>query len=253
MVAATRATELRREQSQIAERVTAEMLTLYGAFNFKSIDATAPAFIEASVSVADRWHREASALGGDMYLSMRRDAGVAGHYTVERPQFDAVQLRRDLIVLAPVAAKKALSRGVRIPDVARNVFTLTAGRTTTAALAGARDTISGSSVKDSQAIGYARQTQSGACDFCLMLAENTYRSAETAMFSGGTRKRNKAAQPAGQPFHDHCRCTLVTLFQGEIAPGAKDRQAFLAEWSKASRQGTSFREFAEQRDVALGY
>lgn len=254
MVAAALATELRTEQQRIAERATGEMLTLYGAFQFTDVDATAPAFIEASVSVADRFHREASALGGNMYLSMRRDAGVAGHYVVARPEFDAVQLRRDLIALGPVAAKKLMSRGVRIPDAAKRVFTMSAGRVATASLAGVRDTITASTVDDSQAVAYARQTQSDACDFCLTMAENTYRSAQTAQFASGGRRRAKAPQPAGSTFHDHCRCTVLPLFRGEIAPGARDRQAFLAEWATASRQGTGFREFIEQKEgFSLGF
>lgn len=254
MVAASLSAELRREQTAIADRVTAEMLSIYGALNFKAIDMSAPGFIEAAVSVADRGHREASVLGGDMYLSMRRDAGVAqGGFDVARPEFDARQLRVDLVALGPVAAKKLLSRGERIPEAARRVFTLTAGRVSTASLAGARDTISASTVKDRQAVAYARQTQSGACEFCLLMAENTYKSAYSALYASGTRGRAKAPQPMGATFHDHCRCTLVTLFQGEIAPGARDRQAFLAEWVKASKQGTGFEEFvAERGGIRLG-
>lgn len=248
MVAASLSAELRREQTALADRVTAEMLSVYGALNFKAIDMSAPGFIEAAVSVADRGHREASVLGGDMYLSMRRDAGVTGAFNVALPEFDARQLRIDLVALGPVAAKKLLSQGKRIPEAAKRVFTLTAGRVSTASLAGARDTISASTAKDQQAVAYARQTQSGACDFCMLMAENTYKSAYSAMYASGGRRRAKAPQAAGQTFHDHCRCTLVTLFQGEIAPGAKDRQAFLADWVRASKQGTGFEEFVAERE-----
>lgn len=248
MVAASLSAELRREQTEIADRVTAEMLSIYGALNFKAIDMSAPGFIEAAVSVADRGHREASVLGGDMYLSMRRDAGVVGSFEVARPEFDARQLRIDLVALGPVAAKKLLSRGERIPDAAQKVFTLTAGRVSKASISGVRDTISASTVQDQQAVAYARQTSTGACDFCLLMAENTYRSAYSAMYAAGGRKRAKAPQPAGSTFHDHCRCTLVTLFQGEIAPGAKDRQRFLADWANASKQGTGFEEFVAERE-----
>lgn len=239
--------DLRTEQIRIAEAATAEMLTLFGAFQFRNVDESAPAFIEASVSVADRYHREASAVGAEMYLSARREAGIAGHFTVERPEFDAMQLRHDLIVLAPVSAKKLMSQGVRITEAARRVFTRTAGRVSTAALAGSRDTISRTTNADSQAVAYARQTQSDACDFCLMLAENTYKDAYSAMYSLGTRKRNKRPQPMGAKFHDHCRCTLITLFQGQIAPGARDRQAFYKEWVAASGQGQGFRDFIAQK------
>lgn len=253
MVTASLASELRREQTALADRVTVEMLGVYGALNFKALDVSSPGFIEAAVAVAERGHREASALGGDMYLSMRRDAGVAGQFDVARPKFDAVQLRRDLTVLGPVAAKKLLSRGERIPDAAKSVFTLTSGRVSKTALQGTRDAISGSSGADQQAVAYARQVRAGACDFCVLLAENTYRSAESAMFAAGTRGRAKAPQPAGATFHDHCRCTLVPLFQGQIAPGSRDRQAFIAQWVSASKQGMSYRDFAEKSGLTLGY
>lgn len=252
MAVSTLVSELRREQSRIAEGVTTELLALYGAFNFKAIDATAPAFIEASVSVADRWHRKASEVGGDMYLSMRSDAGVAGHYTVDRPQFNERQLRRDLIILGPVAAKKALSSGARIPTAARNVFTLTAGRVSTASLAGVRDTISRTSVRDAQVTSYARQTQADACDFCLMLAENTYKDAYSAMYSSGSRKRAKSPQPMGSKFHDHCRCVLVPLFRGgpvtEVLAAKRDREKrFREAWAEASGQSERVAEILAAR------
>lgn len=243
MVAATLSSELRREQAAIADRVTQEMLAIFGSLNFKAIDMSSPGFIEAAISVAERGHVQASALGADMYLSMRREAGVAGAFDVYRPEVDVAELRRALIVLGPVAAKNLMSSGVRIPDAAQRVFTLTAGRVSKTAIAGTRDTISGTSVIDSQAVAYARQTGSDPCDFCILMAENTYKSAYTALYAAGNRKRAKNPQPMGSTFHDHCKCTVVTLFQGQIAPGAKDRQAFLKEWVNASGQGISFTDF----------
>lgn len=248
MATAAQVSEMRSEQQRISQRATAEMLAMFGGLQFKDVDATAPAFIEASVSVADRYHREASAVGAEMYLSMRREAGVAGHFTVARPAFDDVQLRRDLIVLGPVAAKKLMRDGVRISDAAKRVFTLTSGRVSKAALAGARDTISRSTNADPTAVAYARQTASDACDFCFLMAENTYKDAYSAMYAIGTRKRAKRPQPMGAKFHDHCRCTLVTLFDGQVAPGARDRQAFFAEWAEASRQGQGFKDFVGQKE-----
>lgn len=243
MVAAMQLAELRREQVAIAGRATAEMLAVFGSLNFRAVDLSAPGFVEAAVSVAERTHAQAHAVGADMYLSMRRDAGVAGQFQVARPVFDSAELRRGLIVLGPIAAKKLMSDGVRIPEAAKRVFTLTSGRVSKTALAGVRDTISGSTVQDSQAVAYARQTSSGACDFCVMLAGNTYRSAETAMQSGGRRKRNKVAQPAGEPFHDHCRCALVTIFQGQLPDGGVDRREFSQAWHDATQQGLSHDEF----------
>lgn len=254
MVAANLSSELRREQTLIADRATAEMLAIYGSLNFKAIDFSAPGWVEASVSVAQRYHAQASALGADMYLSMRRDAGVAGQYRAVRPALDERELRRALIVLGPIAAKNYMSQGIRIPDAARQVFTLTAGRVSKSALAGARDAITASTVSDSQAVAYARQVGTNPCDFCLTMAENTYKDAYSAMYSAGTRKRAKAPQPMGSKFHDHCKCTVVPLFDGQIAPGAREKQAFAAEWAKASRQGTGFRDFIEQKEgFSLAY
>lgn len=206
------------------------------------------------MSVAERAHAQASSLGADMYLSMRREAGVAGRYEAYRPALNEVELRRALVVLGPVAAKNFMAGGARIPDAARRVFTLTAGRVSRTALGGVRDTISGTTMQDSQAVAYARQVGADPCDFCLLMAENTYKDAYSALYSSGTRKRNKNPQPMGSTFHDHCKCTVVTLFEGQIAPGAKDRQAFLAEWATASKQGAGFRDFIEQKEgFSLGY
>lgn len=244
MVAATLASELRREQTVIADRATAEMLAVFGSLNFKAIDFSAPGWVEASVSVAQRYHAQASALGADMYLSMRRDAGVAGQFDYYRPELDVQELRAALIVLGPVAAKKLMSDGVRIPDAAQRVFTLTAGRVSKTALGGVRDTISGTAVKDPQAVAYARQVGSDPCDFCLLMAENTYTSAYTAMYSAGNRKRNKNPQPMGSKFHDHCRCTVISIFRGQLA-GVGNKQQFMMSWVQASQQGTGFDAFVE--------
>jgi len=253
VVATALARDLRADQIALADRVTQEMLLVFGALNFKAIDLSAPGFIEAAIAVAARGHRAGSGVGADMYLSMRRQAGVAGPFQPVLPEFDAAQLRRDLTVLGPIAAKKLMADGVMIPDAAQRVFTMTAGRVSKNALAGVRDTISGSTVQDDEAVAYARQTSSGACDFCIRMAENTYRSAFSAIYSSGRRKRNRKAQPAGSTFHDHCRCTLVTLFKGEIAPGAKERASTSKAWAEADRNGVSFRDFAKQAGLDLGF
>ena len=238
MVAATLASELRREQTVIADRATAEMLAVFGSLNFKAIDFSAPGWVEASVSVAQRYHAQASALGADMYLSMRRDAGVAGQFDYYRPELDVQELRAALIVLGPVAAKKLMSDGVRIPDAAQRVFTLTAGRVSKTALGGVRDTISGTAVKDPQAVA------SDPCDFCLLMAENTYTSAYTAMYSAGNRKRNTNPQPMGSKYHDHCQCTVISIFRGQLA-GVGNKQQFMMSWVQASQQGAGFDAFVE--------
>lgn len=251
VVAANLSNDFRREQTVIAEQVTYEMLAVFGALNFKALDMSSPGFIEAAVSVAERGHRQSVALGGDMYLSMRRDAGVMGNFRVDEAVFDPTQLRRDLVALGPVAAKKLLSRGERIPDAASRVFTLTSGRVSKSSIAGARDTISRSTVSDDRAVAYARQVGSNPCDFCSMLSANTYKSAYAAMYSAGGRKRAKAPQPLGATFHDHCKCTLVTLFGGELPDPAKGEQEFLKSWVGASKQGVDFRTFADSAGVGL--
>lgn len=254
MVAASLSNELRREQIALAERVTAEMLVVYGSLNFKAIDMSSPGFIEAAVSVAERAHREGAVLGGDMYLSMRRDANVAGQFRVFQPEFDADQLRRDLTILGPVAAKRLMSQGQRIPQAAQTVFTLTSGRVARNALDGVRDAIIGSSVEDSQAIAYARQVASDACDFCLLMSENTYRSAYAALYADGSRgRRNPNAQAAGEKFHDHCRCTVVTLFNGQLPERARQRDEFRAAWNEATRQGVDPYEFIERTGKGAAY
>lgn len=254
MVTATLAMELRREQTAIAARVTDEYLSTFGALNFKAIDLSSPGFIEASVSIAERGHRESGVLGSDMYLSMRRDAGVSGSVELATPELDKAQLRRDLIILGPVAAKRLMSQGIRIPEAAQRVFTLTAGRVAKTAISGTRDTISATTRLDDQAFAYARQTAAGACDFCVMLAGNTYKSAETAMFSSGMRKRNKAAQPAGEKFHDHCRCTLITLFRSQMPERRRlSRRQFSEAWVEASRQGMRYTDFLDRNGLTVGY
>lgn len=253
MVAASLSTQLRREQTAIAEQTTLEMYSVFGVLNFKNLDASSAGFIEASVSVAQKAHARAGELGGDMYLAMRRDAGVAGQFTAYRPQFDADELRAALVVLGPVGAKKLMSSGHRIPDAAQRVFTATSGRVATAALAGTRDAITGSTMQDSRAIAYGRQTRAGACDFCLIMSENTYKDAFSAMYSAGNRGRAKAPQPMGATFHDHCGCTVVTLFDGQLPERAKERTEFFRAWNTATRQGVDPNEFIRRTGMGADY
>ena len=248
---------LRNEQIALADQVTQEFLAVFGSLNFKNIDYSSPGFVEAAISVAERGHRAGARIGSEMYLSMRTQAGVAGSFEVVAPELDVSQLRRDLIALGPIAAKKLLSRGERIPDAAKSVFTLTAGRVATNALSGVRDTISATTLGDSQAVAYARQPQGDACDFCIMLADNTYRDAFSAMYSAGNRKRNLKPQPMGATFHDHCRCTLKPLFASQvnmsIVPRTGSARSFGAAWRSAHARGMTYDQFLKQAGLKPGY
>lgn len=80
---------------------------------------------------------------------------------------------------------------------------LTGGLQRRIATAG-RETITGATYADPQALGWQRQARSDGCGFCQMLAGRAtlYKSATTADFGA----------------HDHCNCLAIPAFGGRPTP-----------------------------------
>jgi hypothetical protein len=66
-----------------------------------------------------------------------------------------------------------------------------------------RDTILYNSAIDRDVVGVQRVAQSGACDFCQTVAFDSY---------GSVRVSSYAIE-----FHNHCQCTIETIFEGDTA------------------------------------
>ncbi len=85
-----------------------------------------------------------------------------------------------------------------------------------------RDTITGAIVADPVAIGFARHASPGACYFCAMLATRgaVYHSLQTA--------------GEDAPYHDHCHCLPVPIFQGETY----HPDEHIKQWNELYKQTT---------------
>lgn len=84
--------------------------------------------------------------------------------------------------------------------------------------AGHRDTITLSSLAAGN--GFARKPEASACDFCLMLASRgaVYRTRQAAFSVGAPGVVMHGNQSAGDRFHDHCKCTVVEVSEGDGLP-----------------------------------
>lgn len=217
--------EYRARQLEIAQGTARDMLNVAGALNFKAVDLSASGWLTAVESIVYRRYDQAMQLGQDMYLGFRSASGIPGAGALTLPQLDRDRMLRAMIVLGPYAAKHGMSEGTPIPDIVKSVVANTTGSAVRASLGGARDTVQGTAVADSQCIGYTRVTSGSPCNFCAMVAANTYRSIQSASESSGTRRRSAAPQPARSSYHNHCKCRAVPIFNQTSWPEDAKRRA----------------------------
>lgn len=102
-------------------------------------------------------------------------------------------------------------------------------------LASFRATVSDFAVSDSTTVGFARKTNPGCCAFCALVSTRIYSSREAAGVVVGERQkmtvatssgrarrvksgpyagRARGRQGIGDKYHDHCKCTVVPVFEG---------------------------------------
>lgn len=243
--------QFRADQIDLARESTTKLLEVSGALNFKAVDSSAPGWIAAVESIVVPAHERSVQLGAALYGDYRLASGVAGAAPVVIPELDRRALRNALTILGPYAAKHAMAQGMSISKTFENVFANTAGTAVKTVLGGGRDTVQGSSVSDTVCVGYQRVTSSSPCPFCAMVAQNTYRSVESASQSSGTRKRSANPQPPKSRYHSHCRCTVVPIFSAASWPaGYKSKASDWAElYGETSAAGGTAKE-KEQRFMA---
>lgn len=219
------AVEYRARQVEIAKSTAQDMLNVAGALNFKAVDLSSTGWMTAVEAVVARRYHESVQLGQDMYLGFRSVSGVQGAAALTIPNLDRDKLIRALVVLGPYAAKHGMADGEPIPELATRVLTNTAGAAIRASLAGARDTVQGTAIADTQCIGYTRVTNGKPCNFCAMVAANTYRSIQSASESSGARRRSASPQPPRSKYHNHCQCRAVPIFNQKSWPDGTKRRA----------------------------
>ncbi len=143
--------------------------------------------------------------------------------------FEPDRVAASLRIAAPVAFKKAW-RGD--PDAAKKVMrTKLAGTVSRIVLNGARDTIHRTTRESRVIVGWRRVTDADPCFFCAMLAGRgaVYKSGRTA---GDPRW-------GGEPYHDHCQCTALPLYEHEDEPPEVDDLYEQWQAATAGRSGSA--------------
>ena len=104
---------------------------------------------------------------------------------------------------------------------------------------------------DPRALGYARRlTGSYNCAFCTMLASRgpIYRSADAALIRHDGRGRNATA--TGEPFHDHCDCETVAVFDEDDWEGRDQYLELSRLWDEhANSSLQDWRRYLDQQRV----
>lgn len=77
---------------------------------------------------------------------------------------------------------------------------------------------------------WARHASPGACSFCRMLATraDVYASKAAATTVIGRKGRTRGTQSLGDRYHDHCRCTAVSVRPGQVYVPPD----YAADWEK---------------------
>ena len=240
--------EFRSDQIELARDTTRRLLEISGSLNFKAIDSSSDGWMTAVESVVASRFDQSVDRGTAMYQDYRTASGVSGAAPTVAPVLDKSGLRGALTLTGPYAAKHAMATGVSIRTAFESIFANTTGAAVRAVLGGGRDVIQGTANADPVCTGYMRVTSGNPCNFCAMVAANTYNSVESASQSSGTRTRAKNPQPPKSRYHSHCRCTVVPIFTASSWPAGYKAQAsdYNDLYQEVSRAGGTAKEKEER-------
>lgn len=159
-----------------------------------------------------------AALAADFYDDERIAANVRGSFTTQLIVNDRVVKTRRAIVWAaePLFVGDESLAGKRLAEVVQ----IETARPY-------RDTITGNTEKDPQAIGW-RRVASGGCKFCAMLA------ARGAVYTEATARFAS---------HEHCHCTAAPAFVGYDGPQASTVQYVASRRSRTPAQRAQLRQY----------
>lgn len=186
------APETVRAELQIV--MTAALADLAAEVAGTPLDQLLDATFDALGFIVPQYYDAAGSLAVDWYEELREEARPSALYTpsiIGDPATDwiereAEKYRRqvDASIEAEMAALVADVNRLAEKEVAR----------------GFRDSITGNTRQDTEAIGWSRVTRAGACKFCQMLAGkgSVYRSESTAIFAA----------------HGNCHCAARPEFRG---------------------------------------
>lgn len=225
--AGRQATE-RHRLAQLALRAATlqDLLKLWPAFNPFNIDQSWPA-LRAALMLLVRSRRATSAgLAAAYYAEFAAAEGIPNP-GAPSPQGDIGddRLQVSLDVTGPSAFKRSVKSG-NDPEAAKaQTLVSLSGSVSRLVLDGGRDTITTTTTRSRQALGWARVTDGDPCYFCAMLASRgpVYNSERSA-----TRTEDAGA------FHDHCGCTAEPVFSRDAEWPGKARE-YADLWARTTK------------------
>lgn len=226
-------------QAALAATLSDQLPIAWDSLEINNLEATTPSFVQQVAALVQQFGKASAAIAAQNYVLRRREAGIGGRVNV-RP--------------AKPPAIGAVDTGVRWaikglyskePDVA-SAKTLVQGVAERGVLDTGRNTLLDAIANDKRAKGWARETEPGACSFCLLLAVRGAVYREHSF----TNANFKFSGPGAFKSHNSCRCNLVPVF-GVFEPSAQLRrwQALYAQAAQSasgpSQTRATFRQLVE--------
>lgn len=220
----------RREQVGIGANARIVGRSLWANLDVDRLDASTPAWLEANVSAAARYHRDSSSAAA-RYVQRYRVAELGdGSGPIEYPSFDAAAARRELLLAGPVRVKLLAKGGMDGRSAHAAALTKYAGILGRTSMMGGRMLVDGTTGADSRAIGWRRVSDGDPCSFCGMLCSRgpVYRSAYHA---------GDPVAGSGTRFHGDCGCTCEIVY-GEWTPNEAE-QHYIDLYEDAAQKATA--------------
>lgn len=190
----------RADQHAIRARALLSLHRLWPALDLRRVPETYPAWARA-VGTVVQTGRDESADSAAAYMLDVWDEADLEHGEVVRPgPVVGERLAISLFVTSVIAYRTALGNGQNDASAEASAYAGSAGAVGRYVLEAGRDTVVETAKKDER-IGWERQTDGSACDFCQMLADRgaAYLAEDTASFES----------------HDHCGCTAEAIVKGD--------------------------------------
>lgn len=188
------------EQNAIGTLAHRILLTVWRQLDTADARAATDLLLALTRDITVVYGELAAVSAADWYDEVRRETQTPGRFRAS-PSRPVPADQSDAMVRWAVAPLWAAD-----PSRVRTLLRLAAG-TARLVRKPARDTVAENAGREG--IRYARQPQSGACAFCLMLATRDDYTSERAASVVGDRPRG--TRSPGEQFHDNCRCQPVPI------------------------------------------
>jgi hypothetical protein len=241
----------RAEQLGIRARMLRALLRLWPLLDVRRLDATAPEWVRLNtVTIAD-YRRESARAAASYYERLRAvEAASASAFRARwldsQPDTAGREaIRQSLIVIGPVAVKKATAKLAVVTErdpgnaaqraldkIRATALTQVEGAASRHVLDGGREVLREEATRDRVALGFARRSDGDPCYFCALMISRgfVYRSENDA----GRTANRKFVGDGLYKFHDHCACTVEPLFNRDTP-----QPADAAKYERIYREATA--------------